>query len=74
MAMLEMQHSQWLSLTLMRFTDLQLIAIYTALVDMVAYRIARTAIHSFKSMSMIASMMVQSYSSARIVRISITYE
>jgi hypothetical protein len=36
MAMLEMQHSQWLSLTLMKFTDLQLIAIYTALADMVA--------------------------------------
>jgi hypothetical protein len=74
MAMLEMQHSQWLSLTLMRFIDLQWIVMSTALADMVAWRIARTVIRSLKSMSMIASMMVQSYSSARIVRTSITYE
>jgi hypothetical protein len=74
MAMLEMQHSQWLNLTLMRFIDLQWIAISTALADMVEWRIARTAIHSFKSMSTIAFMMVQSYSSARIVRTSITYD
>jgi hypothetical protein len=46
----------------------------TALADMVVWRIALTAIHSLKSMSMIAFMMVQSYSSARIVKISITYE
>ena len=72
--MLEMQHSQWLSLTLMRFIDLQLIAMSTALADMVALRIARTAIRSLNSMSMIASMMVPFYSSARIVRINITYE
>jgi hypothetical protein len=36
MAMLEMQHSQWLSLTLMRFIDLQWIGMSTALADMVA--------------------------------------
>jgi hypothetical protein len=35
MAMLEMQHSQWLSLTSMRFIDLQSIAMSTALADMV---------------------------------------
>jgi hypothetical protein len=58
----------------MRFIDLQWIAMSTALVDMVVWRIARTVIHSLKSMSMIASMMVQSYSYARIVRISITYD
>jgi hypothetical protein len=74
MAMLEMQHSQWLSLILMRFIDLQWIAISTASADMVAWRTARTAIRSLKSMSTIASTMVQSYSSARIVRISITYD
>jgi hypothetical protein len=74
MAMLEMQYCQWLSLTLMRFIDLQSIAISTALADMVAWRIARTVIRSLKSMSMIAFMMVLFYSSARIVRTSITYE
>jgi hypothetical protein len=74
MAMLEMQHSQWLSLTSMRFIDLQWIAMSTALADMVVWRTARTAIRLLKSMSMIAFMMVQSYSSARIARISITYD
>jgi hypothetical protein len=74
MAMLEMQHSQWLSSTLMRFIDRQSIAMCTALADMVVWRIALTVIRSLKSMSTIAFMMVQSYSSARIVRISITYE
>jgi hypothetical protein len=74
MAMLEMQHSKWLSSTLMRFIDLQWIAMSTALAVMVVWRIARTAIRSRKSMSMIASMMVLSYSSARIVRTSITYD
>jgi hypothetical protein len=58
----------------MRFIDLQLIAMSTALADMVALRIARTAIHSLKSMSMIAYMMEQLCSSAKIVRISITYD
>jgi hypothetical protein len=74
MAMLEMQHSKWLSSTLMRFIDLQWIGMSTALADMVVWRIARIVIRSLKLMSMIASMMVQSYSSARIVRTSITYE
>jgi hypothetical protein len=46
MAMLEMQHNQWLSFQ--RFTDHQWIAMSTALVDMVVWRIARTAIHSLK--------------------------
>jgi hypothetical protein len=36
MAMFEMQHSQWLSSILMRFIDLQSIAMSTALADMVA--------------------------------------
>jgi hypothetical protein len=40
MAMLEMQHSQWLSFQ--RFTDLQLIAMSTALAGMVVWRIAQT--------------------------------
>jgi hypothetical protein len=47
---------------------------YTALAAMVEWRTALTAIHSFKSMNMIESMMVLSYSSARIVRTSITYD
>jgi hypothetical protein len=47
---------------------------YTALADMQEWTTAPTVIRLLKSMNMIASMMVQSYSSARIVRISITYE
>jgi hypothetical protein len=46
----------------------------TVLADMVAWKIARTAIHLLKSMSMIASTMVLFYFSARIVRTSITYD
>jgi hypothetical protein len=72
MAVLEMQCSQWLSFQ--RFIDLQLIAMSTALVAMQAWIIARTVMHSHRLMSMIAFMMVQSYSSVRIVRISITYD
>ena len=72
MAMLEMQYSQWLSFQ--RFIDHQLIAMCTALADMQEWTTAPIAIRSLKSMNMIASMMVQSYSSARIVRISITYD
>jgi hypothetical protein len=74
MAMLEMQHSQWLSLISMRFIDLQSIAMFTVLAVMVAWRIAQTVIPLHRSMNTIASMMVLSYSSARIVRISITYD
>jgi hypothetical protein len=58
----------------MRFIDLQWIAMFTALAVMVVWRIARTVIPLLKSMSMIEFMMVQFYSSARIVRTSITYE
>jgi hypothetical protein len=72
MAMLEVQHSQWLSFQ--TFTDRQLIAMFTALVGMQAWIIARTVIHLHKLMSMIVYMMVQSYSFARIVRTSITYD
>jgi hypothetical protein len=46
MAMLEMQHSQWLSFQ--RFTDRQLIAMFTALVAMQAWITAQIVIHSHK--------------------------
>jgi hypothetical protein len=46
----------------------------TALAVMVVWRIAQTVIRSLKSMNMIAFMMVLFYSSARIVRTSITYD
>jgi hypothetical protein len=72
MAMLEVQCSQWLSFR----TSIahQLIAMSTALVAMQAWITARTVIHSHRLMSMIVYMMVLSYSFARIVRISITYD
>jgi hypothetical protein len=72
MAVLEMQCSQWLSFrtSIVR----QLIAMYTALVAMQAWITVQTVIYSHRLMSMIAFMMVLSYSSARIVRTSITYD
>jgi hypothetical protein len=72
MAVLEMQHSQWLSFQ--RFIDHQLIAMCTALVAMQAWIIAQTVIHSHRLMSTIECMMVLSYSSARIVRTNIIYD
>jgi hypothetical protein len=72
MAMLEMQHSQWLSFQ--RFIDHQLIAMSTALVVMQAWITAQIVIHLHRLMNTIASMMVLFYSSARIVRTSITYD
>jgi hypothetical protein len=47
---------------------------YTVLVAMAELRIALTAIHSFKSMNMIESMMVLFYSFAIDARINIIYD
>jgi hypothetical protein len=70
--MFEMQYSQWLSFQI--FTDLQLIAMSTALAVMLELKTAQIVMLLLKSMNMIECMMALFYSSATDARINTIYD